>query len=85
MRPSLDRALASVRAGVGALALAVALLLLFRLPLIATFRAALIVLAALEVLAFGRRALSAGASVTLWIELAVKLAVLATAYAVLGS
>ncbi len=85
MRPSLDRPVAAIRTGLGALALAVALLLLFRVPLVATFRAGLILLAALEVLAFGRRALSRGTPVLAWAEIGVKLVVLAVAYLVLGS
>jgi hypothetical protein len=71
---------AAVRTGTAALAVAVALFLLLRIPLIATFRAALIVLAALEVLSFGRRALSRDWSAALWAEIAVKLAVLTVAY-----
>jgi hypothetical protein len=86
VRPALtfDRAVAVARTGVAALALAVALLLLFKVPLIATFRAGLIVLAALELLAFGRRALSRDAHLSLWVEIALKLAVLAAAYLVLA-
>lgn len=82
---TIDRALAITLTGVGALAIAVALQLLFRIPPVATFRAALIVLAALEVLAFGRRALSARVRPRHWIELSVKLAVLAVGYVVLSS
>ena len=71
---------AAVRTATAALAVAVALFLLLRIPLIATFRAALIVLAALEVLSFGRRALSRDWGAALWAEIAVKLAVLTVAY-----
>ena len=71
---------AAVRTGTAALAVAVALFLLLRISLIATFRAALIVLAALEVLSFGRRALSRDGGAALWAEIAVKLAVLTVAY-----
>jgi len=82
----LERLLAAARAGTAALAVAVALFLLFKVPLLATFRAALIALAALELLAFGRRALSAQLRPVAWVEIAVKLAVLAGAYlAVTGS
>lgn len=81
---SLDRALAAVRTATAGLALAVALLLLLRVPLVATFRGALIALAALELLAFGRRALSGGERPAGWIEVGVKLAVLAGAYLALS-
>jgi hypothetical protein len=81
---SLDRVLSLVRTGVAGLAIAVALLLLFKVPLISTFRMALIVLAALELLVDGRRALGPG-GIRAGLELALKLAVLATAYVVLGS
>lgn len=80
-----DRAVAVVRTSVAALAIAVALLLLLRIPLVPTFRAALIVLAALEILVFGRRALSAAVRPMAWVELAVKLVVLAGAYLALSS
>ncbi len=80
----IDRVLTPVRTGTAALALAVALALLVRIPLIATFRGALIVLAALEVLSFGWRALSGGARPRAWVEVIVKLAVLAVAYLALG-
>lgn len=82
---TLDRAVGAVRIAVAALALAVALLLALKIPLVATFRAALLVLAAVEVLAFGRRVLSSDARPLLWVEIAVKLAVLAAAYLVLAS
>jgi hypothetical protein len=49
-----------------------------------TFRAALIVLAALEVLAFGRRALSSGAVPRDYVAIAVKLGLLAAAYLALS-
>ncbi|MBI2324489.1 MAG: hypothetical protein HYU87_05970 [Chloroflexi bacterium] len=81
---TLGPAAAAVRTGVAALAIAVALQLLLRIPLVATFRAALIALAAIEVLAFGQRALSMGVRPLGWIELAVKLAVLAVAYLALS-
>ena len=81
---AIERALGYVRIGVGGLAVAVGLFLLFRLSLIASFRAALIVLAALEVLAFGRRALSRDTRWGPWGELAFKLAVLAVAYVAVG-
>ena len=82
---AVDRAAGAARLGVAALAIAVALLLLLKVPLIATFRAGLIVLAALEVLQFGRRVLSSDARPVMWAEIAVKLAVLAVAYLVLSS
>lgn len=77
---SLDRALARVRAATAGLALAAALFLLLHVPLLATFRGALVALAALEVLAFGRRALAASVPPAAWIEPAVKIAVLVLAY-----
>lgn len=86
MGPSaVDRGLTSVRTAVAGLAVAVALLLLFRVPLVATFRAGLIVLAALEVLSFGRRALSSEVRARALVEVAVKLAILAAAYVMLSS
>jgi len=81
----IDRVLTPVRTGTAALALAVALALLAKVPLIATFRAAVILLAALELLAFGRRALSTDARLATWIEIVAKLAVLTAAYVALGS
>ncbi len=81
----IDRVLVPVRTGTAALAIAVALALLAKVPLIATFRAALVVLAALEVLSFGRRALSSDARLATWIEIVAKLAVLTAAYVALGS
>lgn len=82
---TVERVLSVVRTGTAALALALALLLLLRIPLLATFKAALIVLAALEVLAFGRRVLSADARAIAWVEIVVKVTVLGAAYVVLGS
>ncbi len=81
----MDRAVATMRIAVAALAFAVAVLLALKVPLLATFRAGLIVLAALEVLAFGRRVLSSDAGPMPWAEIALKLAVLAGAYLVLAS
>ncbi len=82
---SLERALRAVRTATAGLALGVALLLLLRIPIVETFRAALIVLAALELLSFGHRTLSGRSGVAAWVGLAVKLAVLAGAYVVLAS
>lgn len=79
-----DRAAGIARTAVAALAVAVALLLVFKVQVVAVFRGALILLAALEVLAFGRHALSAGAGRSAWLEIGVKLAVLAVAYSVLS-
>jgi len=81
---ALDRAVAAARTGTAGLALGVALLLLLRIPLIATFRGALIALAALELLAFARRGLSAEVPLRAWLEIAIKLAVLAIAYVALA-
>lgn len=83
MSRTLDRVLASARTGAAALAIAVGLALL-KVPLIATFRAALVVLAALELLSFGHRALSASPGARAWVEIALKLAVLAAGYAAVG-
>lgn len=83
-RSPIDRVLGPVRTGTAALAVAVGLALLLKVPLVATFRAAILVLAALEVLAVGRRALSAEGGIRVWVELIVKLAVLGTAYVALG-
>lgn len=80
----IERVAAPIRHGVAALALAVGVALLFKVQLLATFRAALIVLAAVEVLSFGQRALSARASPILWLEIVVKLAVLGGAYIAVG-
>lgn len=82
---SLDRTLAYVRTGTAALAVAVALFLLLRVPVVATFRAALVALAALELLAFGRQALAREGSWSEWSSVAVKLAVLAIAYLAVSS
>lgn len=82
---TIDRVVGALRIGVAALAVAVGLLLALRIPLIATFRAGLVVLAAFELLAFGRRALSLDARPIMWAEIAVKLAVLGAAYVALGS
>lgn len=76
---ALDRAVAAVRTGTAGMAVAVALFLLLRIPLIATFRGALIVLAALELLGFGREALSRDVSRAQVAGIVVKLAVLAAA------
>lgn len=81
----LDRMVGTIRLATAALAVAVALLLLMRIPLIETFRASLILLAALEVLSFGRQALSTDAWLRPAATLLVKLAVLATAYVALAS
>lgn len=82
----IERLVSAARTGTAALAVGVALFLLLRVSLVATFRAALIVLAALEVLSFGWRALSIEARpAAAWIEIAVKLAVLAAAYVAVGS
>lgn len=62
-----------------------ALLLLLRVPLVPTFRAALVLLAALEVLAYGRRELSGVTGARERLEIAVKLALLAAAYVALSA
>lgn len=83
-----DRATALIdraRTGVAALALAIALLLLFHVQLITTFRASLLVLAALEILLFGRAVLSSASWRRPAIEVLLKLIVLAGAYVALSS
>lgn len=80
----IDRALAAGRAATAGLAVAVALFLLFHVALVATFRAALVALAALEVMSFGWAALSRGADAPAWAVMGAKLAILGTAYLVLG-
>jgi hypothetical protein len=82
---SVDRAVAVARTGIAALAVAVALQLLLRIPLLSTFRAALVVLAALELLAFGRHALSGATNAAAYVEIVVKLAVLLVAYLAVSS
>lgn len=79
----LERGLAFARAAVAGMAVALGLFLLFHAPLVATFRAALVALAALEVLAFGT-ALVRGAAWRAWVEIGVKLAVLGGGYAALS-
>lgn len=83
---TVDRVIGALRIGVAALAVAVALLIGLKVPLIATFRSGLVLLAAFEVLSFGRCALSSeGARPIAWAEIVLKLAVLATAYVVLAT
>ena len=80
----LARFVAAMRIAAAALAVAVALFLLLRVSLLASFRAALVLLAALEVLQFGRRALAKDTGAALYVELAVKLVILAIAYVAVG-
>jgi hypothetical protein len=79
-----DRAVDAVRTAVAGIAVAVGLFVLLHVPLIASFRYAIIVLAALEVLSSGRRMLGGGPWVREAISLAVKVAILAAAYVALG-
>ncbi len=86
--PATDRlsaAVGIVRTATAALAVAVALSLLLRVPVVATFRASLLILAALEILAFGRAALSRASWRRPAVELVVKLAILGAAYSALSS
>lgn len=78
----MERAVGAMRIATAALAVGVMLLLAFKMPLLATFRGALIALAAFEMLAFGRRVLSSGTRPWLSVEIVVKLTVLAAAYIV---
>ncbi len=73
-----------VRTAVAGVAIAVALLLLFRIPLIASFRASLIALAAIELFSFGAAAVSRSIGVRDVLEIGVKLLILAAAYLALG-
>jgi hypothetical protein len=80
----LETLAAPVRTAVAGVAVAVALLLLFRIPLIASFRAALIGLAAIELLSFGAAAVSRNIGVRDALAIAMKLLVLAAAYLALA-
>lgn len=75
---------APVRTAVAGVAIAVGLLLLFRIPLVASFRAALIGLAAIELLSFGAAAASRGIGIRDVLAIAMKLLVLAGAYLALS-
>ena len=66
------------------MAVAVALLLLFRIPLVASFRAALIALAAIELFSFGAAAVSRSVGVRDVLAIGMKLLILAAAYLALG-
>ena len=79
-----ERAVGMVRTATAGIAVAVSLFLLFRVPLVASFRSGVIALAALEVLLAGRRALAGGPWLTESVALAVKVAVLAVAYLAVG-
>ena len=81
---SVERVTAAVRTATAGIAVAVALFLLFRVPLVASFRYALIVLAALEVLLAGRRVLAGRAWLNEAIAVVVKILVLAIAYLAVG-
>jgi hypothetical protein len=67
------------------MAVAVGLLLLFRIPLIASFRASLVVLAAVEILGFGAAFTSRRVGALELAATVLKLAVLAGAYLALSS
>ena len=82
---TLDRALTSARTATAALAVAVALFLLLRVPVVATFRGAVVVLAALELLAFGWLTLSRGARARDRLAIAMKVVVLGGAYLALST
>lgn len=73
-----------VRAAVAGMALAVGLFLLFRIPLVASFRAAVLALAAVELLAFGAVAVSRGAGPRDGLAIVTKLLVLGGAYMALS-
>ncbi len=82
---ALDRAVGAVRTATAGIAVALALFLLMRVSLVASFRLALLVLAALEILAAGRHMLSGGPWKREAVETAVKVAILAGAYVALGA
>jgi hypothetical protein len=73
-----------LRTAVGGVAVAVALLLLFRIPLIPSFRAALIALAAVELFSFGAAAVSRSIGTRDVLAIGMKLLILAAAYLALG-
>ena len=79
-----DRWVDAVRTAVAGIAVAAGLFVLLRVPVIASFRYALILLAALEVLSSGRRMLGGGPWVREAITLAIKIAILAGGYVALG-
>jgi hypothetical protein len=79
-----ERLARPVRTAVAGVAIAVALLLLFRIPLVASFRAALIALAAIELFSFGAAAVSRSVGVRDVLEIGVKLLILAAAYLALA-
>lgn len=66
------------------MAIAVALFLLLRVSLIATFRVALLMLAAIEIVAFSVPLMRGEARWRSWLEIAVKLAVLGGGYLALA-
>lgn len=72
------------RHAVAGMAIAVAVFLLLRVSLIATFRVALLVLAAIEIVAFSVPLMRGEARWRSWLEIAVKLAVLGGGYLALG-
>lgn len=72
------------RHAVAGMAIALALFLLLRISLIATFRVALLVLAAIEVVAFSVPLVRGEASWRSWLEIAIKLAVLGGGYLALA-
>lgn len=74
-----------IRTAVAGMALAVGLLLLFRVPLITTFRIAVIALAAVELLEFGAAAVSRPVGPRDVLVVGVKLIVLGAAYLALSS
>lgn len=81
----LERVARPLRTAVAGMAVAVALLLLLRIPLLASFRAALVVLAAVEVVGFGAAAVSRRITPVDVATVLVKLAVLGAAYLALSS
>ena len=81
---SLERTAGAVRTATAGIAVATILFLLLRIPLVTSFRYAVIVLAALEVLLTGRRVLGGARWMTETVGLLVKVLVLAVAYLAVG-
>lgn len=79
-----ERVARPFRTAVAGVAIAVSLLLLFRIPVIASFRAALIALATIELFSFGAAAVSRSIGVRDVLAIGMKLSILGAAYLALG-
>lgn len=80
----IERLATYARHAVAGMGIAVALFLLLRISLISTFRVALLMLAAIEIVAFSRPLVRGEATWRSWLEIAVKLAVLGGGYLALA-